>query len=298
MKRKTEKNILIAFILNLAFSAVELFGGMYTGSVAIISDSIHDLGDAMSIGASFFLEKKSRKAPDETHTYGYMRYSVLGSVITTAILLFGSLTVIYNAVERIINPTEINYDGMIVFAVIGAAVNFLAAYFTKEGDSLNQKAVNLHMLEDVLGWVVVLIGAIVMRFTDITYIDPLMSVGVALFILVNAIKNLKEALGLFLEKTPEGVSVGEIKEHIGEIEGVLDVHHLHLWSMDGHNNYATVHIVTEADPHGVKHRVRDELKEHGIGHATIEIESAEEHCHEKECHIEHTESGHHHHHHH
>ena len=298
MKRKTEKNILIAFLLNLTFSAVEFMGGIITGSVAILSDSVHDLGDALSIGLSFFLEKKSKKKPDEKFTYGYMRYSVLGSVITTVILLFGSLAVIYNAVMRIISPAEINYDGMIIFAVIGAAVNFIAAYFTKEGDSLNQKAVNLHMLEDVLGWVVVLIGAVIMRFTDIGIIDPLMSIGTSLFILINATKNLKEVLDIFLEKTPDGVNLNELKVHLTEIDGVLDVHHIHIRSIDGYNNYITLHVVAKGDSHNIKHKIREELSEHGINHATIELESEHEHCHEKECHIEHHETGHHHHHHH
>lgn len=296
---KTEKNILIAFILNLSFSIFEFIGGTITNSVAIVSDSIHDIGDAISIGISYFLEKKSKKQPDATYTYGYARYSVIGSVITTLILLFGSVMVIVNAIGRIMNPVEINYNGMIIFAIIGVIVNFCAAYFTKEGDSLNQKAVNLHMLEDVLGWVVVLIGAVVMRFTDISIIDPVMSIAVAVFILVNAIKNLKEVLDLFLEKAPHGISVEEIKEHVSEIEGVLDVHHIHIWSMDGHNNYATMHVVTEENPHSIKHKIRDELKEHGISHATLELEGKDEGCHEEHCHVEFEASaGHHHHHHH
>ncbi len=295
---KTEKNILLAFILNLAFSVFELFGGIFTGSVAILSDAVHDIGDAMSIGVAFFLEKKSKKQPDEKYTYGYTRYSVIGSLITTLILLFGSVMVIYSAVLRIIDPAEINYNGMIIFAIIGVCVNFAAAFLTKEGTSLNQKAVNLHMLEDVLGWIVVLIGAFIMRFTDFYIIDPLMSIGVAIFILVNATKNLKDALDLFLEKTPHNIDVHKIKEHICEIKGVLDVHHIHVWSMDGQNNYATMHIVTGDKAHDIKDKVREELKEHGIGHATLELEEAGEHCHEEHCHTKFdSSSGHHHHHH-
>ena len=296
---KTEKNILIAFILNLSFSIFEFIGGIFTGSVAILSDAIHDIGDAVSIGISYFLEKKSKKQPDKTYTYGYARFSVMGSVITTLILLFGSCAVIYNAVIRIFNPVEINYNGMIIFAVIGALVNFLAAYFTKDGDSLNQKAVNLHMLEDVLGWLVVLVGAVVMRFTDISIIDPILSIGVAIFIFINAIKNLKEVLDLFIEKIPQDINIDEIKEHILHIDEVKDVHHIHIRSIDGHHNYATMHIVTDGDSHKIKHKVREELSEHGIVHATLELESENEHCHEEDCHIhfEHS-SGHHHHHHH
>lgn len=295
---RTQKNILIAFLLNITFSVFELFGGIFTGSVAIISDSVHDLGDAVSIGFSYFLERKSRKQPDSKYTYGYLRFSVLGGIITTFILLFGSLAVIYNAVLRILNPVEINYNGMIIFAIIGAVVNFGAAYFTREGDSINQKAVNLHMLEDMLGWVVVLIGAIVMKFTEFKLLDPILSIAVAVFILVNAIKNLKDVLDLFLEKTPDNVNINEIVEHIEKIDGVLNVHHIHIRSIDGHSNYATMHIVTNSDHHKIKDKVRNELEEHGICHATLELETPNEHCHHHECYIEHNENHSHHHHHH
>ncbi|MBQ8292224.1 MAG: cation transporter [Bacilli bacterium] len=297
---KTEKNILIAFILNLTFSIFEFVGGIFTGSVAIISDAVHDIGDATSIGISYFLEKKSKKQPDEKYTYGYARYSIIGSVITTLILLFGSVMVIFNAINRIIKPTEINYNGMIIFAIIGVCVNFCAAFFTRKGNSLNQKAVNLHMLEDVLGWVIVLIGSVVMRFTDFAIIDPIMSIGVAVFILINAIKNLKEVIDLFLEKTPNGIDINEIQGHISEINGVQNVHHVHIWSMDGQSNYATMHIVTNSDAHQIKAQVREELKKHGIGHATLELEAPGEHCHDEHCHVEvgTISSGHHHHHHH
>ncbi len=296
---KTERNILIAFLLNLAFSIFEVIGGIFTGSVAIISDAVHDFGDALSIGIAFLLEKKSKRQPDEKHTYGYVRYSLIGGLITTVILLVGSAVVIYNAVGRIISPVPINYDGMIVFAIVGAVVNLFAAFFTRDGESLNQKAVNLHMLEDVLGWIVVLIGAIVMRFTDISVIDPILSVCVAVFILVNALRNLKEVIGLFLEKTPKGIDIAEIKEHILSVEGVVNVHHIHVWSLDGNRNYATLHIVTDADPHETKERVRKELEEHGICHATLELESSEEFCHEENCKLDFSnEHAHNHHHHH
>ena len=295
---KSEKNIFIAFILNLAFSVFEFIGGIFTGSVAIVSDAIHDFGDAAGIGISYFLEKKSKKQPDEKHTYGYARYSVIGSLITTFILLFGSVTVIYNAINRLINPSEIDYNGMIIFAVVGVCVNFCAAYFTRDGDSLNQKAVNLHMLEDVLGWTVVLIGAIIMHYTDWSFIDPVMSVGVSLFIFINAVRNLKEAIDLFLEKTPHGIDIKEIAEHISEIDGVIGVHHIHIWSMDGQSNYATMHVVTNSDSHKIKETIREELLEHGINHATLELETEDERCHEEKCSVEYKiSSGHHHHHH-
>ena len=295
---KTERNILIAFILNLSFSIFEIIGGFFTGSVAIVSDAIHDIGDAMSIGIAFFLEKKSKKQPDEKYTYGYARYSVIGSVITTLILIVGSLIVVYNAVLRIINPTPIHYNGMIIFAIVGVVVNLGAAFVTREGNSINQKAVNLHMLEDVLTWIIILVGAVVMKFTDFYLIDPLMSIGVSIFIFISAFKNLKEAVDLFLEKTPHDVDIHELTEHICEIDGVIGVHHIHIWSMDGQSNYATMHVVTNADSHEIKEKIREELKEHSINHVTLELEDEGEHCHEEHCHVEAPSAGHHHHHHH
>lgn len=294
-KQKSEQNILIAFFLNLGFAIFEFIGGVFTNSIAIISDSIHDIGDALSIGISFFLEKKSKQRPDDKYTYGYVRYSVIGSLITTIILIVGSIFVIYNAINRILNPVEVNYNGMIIFAILGVIINFLAAYFTKEGNSLNQKSVNLHMLEDVLGWVIVLVGAIIMKFTDISIIDPILSLLVALFILKHAIDNFKLILDLFLEKTPNNINIDELKTHILKIKGIKDVHHIHIWSIDGYNNYATMHIVS--NDKNVKEKVKEELKEHGISHTTIELEDINEKCLDEECEIN-IESNHEHHHHH
>ncbi len=293
---KTEKNILIAFILNISFSIFELFGGFITGSVAIISDSIHDFGDAISIGISYFLEKKSKKKANKKYTYGYVRYSVLGGVITTTILLVGSLLVIYNAITRLFNPIDINYKGMIIFAIIGVILNFIAAYVTREGKSINQRSVNLHMLEDVLGWIVVLIGAIIMNFTDIKILDPIMSIGVALFILIHSLKNLSKVLDLFLEKTPNNVDIDKLETDLLKIKGVDDIHHIHVWSIDGYNNYATMHIVsTSKDMKRIKEEIREELEEYNICHSILETET--EPCNDIECNVEvHHEHEHHHHH--
>ena len=295
---KIEKNILIAFILNFCFSIFEFIGGLITNSVAILSDSIHDIGDSLSIGLSYFLEKKSKKKPDEKYTYGYIRYSVIGSLITIIILIIGSVFVIYNAVIRIMNPVSINYNGMIIFAVIGVIINFLAAYFTKEGDSLNQKSVNLHMIEDVLGWIVVLIGAIIMKFTNITIIDSILSIFVSIYILKNSIVGFKKILDLFLEKIPNNISINELKKHILEIKGVNDVHHIRVWSIDGYNNYATMHVVVEKYNKDVKSIIKEELHEFGICHTTIELETIDEKCDHEECEIVKSDLNHHHHHHH
>lgn len=278
---KSKRKIFIAFILNLLFSIFELVGGFLTGSVAITSDAIHDFGDATSIGTSYFLERLSDKRPNKKYTYGYARFSVLGALITTLILLISSIIVIYNAILKIINPTVINHDGMLIFAIIGLVVNLVATYFTHGGHSINQKAVNLHMLEDVLGWLVVLIGAIVIKFTAFYIIDPILSIIVALFIIVNSIKNLMQIMDIFLIKTPKDVDVNELVEHIKHIDGVVDVHHIHVWSLDGEINCATLHIITQALESRIKSKVKEELAEHGISHVTIEMETEEETCQER-----------------
>lgn len=280
---KEKRNIFIAFILNLFFSVFELVGGILTGSIAILSDALHDVGDTAGIGVSYFFEKKSTHPPDNHYTYGYARYSLLGSLFTILILVIGSIIVLYNAIARIISPIPLNYNGIILFAVVGVIVNFIAALFTKRGQSLNQKAVNLHMLEDALGWLVVLIGSIIMRFTNFSLLDPILSIGIALFILLHAVKHLTQTCKLFLDKTPDGISVAEITKSVCAIDGVIDAHHVHVWSIDGQNHCATLHIVTDQNAHEIKYKVRELLQTFAIVHVTIEVETANEHCDEKTC---------------
>ena len=185
---------------------------------------------------------------------------------------------------------------MIIISIFGIIFNFLAAYMTKEGDSLNQKSVNLHMLEDVLGWIVVFVGSILIKFTNISYIDSIMSILIACYILFHALTNLKAVLDLFLEKTPKGIDIEHLKKHLLDIDGVLDVHHIHIWSIDGVNSYATLHIVTDSkNPNIIKMKVREELLEHNIVHTTIEIETSKEKCDENECHVKLNSTSHHHH---
>ena len=286
-------NILIAFLLNLFFSIFELVGGFFTNSIAIITDSIHDLTDALSILLSYILERKSKRKPDNRYTYGYVRYSVLGALITTIILLSGSLIVIYSAIKRFINPVEIKYDGMIVMAIVGIIVNGVATLTTSKGSSINEKTVSLHMLEDVLGWIVVLVGAILIKFTHIYYIDAILTILVAGFIFGHAFKNFMKILDLFLEKLPSNIDIPKIKKELLKNKDIKDVHHIHIWSLDGETYYATMHVVTKSDD--VKKYVKDYLKKYNISHTTIELEKNDYECEDKECII--NVMSHHHHHH-
>ena len=288
MRKNSTKNIFIAFILNLFFSIFELFGGLFTNSVSIISDSIHDFGDAISIFISLLLEKKSRKKSDENYTFGYLRYSTLGALFTSTILFLGSVLVIYNGVKRIINPVEVNYDGMLLLSVVGIIVNLIATRITSHSDNLNEKIVSLHMLEDVLGWVCVLIGSIIIKFTNLYIIDPILSLGVALFILINVIKKYRNIFDILLEKKPSKININEIKKHLLEIEEIQDVHHIHVWTIDGITNYITLHVFVDKDIlfkdlEDLKKKINIELKEHDINHSTIEFETKK--CKSNNCKI-------------
>lgn len=269
---KSERNILVAFILNLAFSVFEFLGGIFCGSVAILSDAIHDIGDAASIGIAYFLERKSKRKADEVYTYGYARYSVLGGFITSIVLFLSSIIVVFNAVGRILSPVEINYNGMLIFALFGFVVNLVAAMFTHKGHSINERAISLHLLEDVLGWMVVLLGALVMKFTDISLLDPIISVAVAIFIIINAAKIAKKAIDLFLEKMPDGIELKAVKKAVLEIEGVTDVHHIHVWSFDEKNVFATMHIAANSHIYAVKDKIRKAMERMGVSHVTIEFD--------------------------
>ena len=270
---KTDRNILIAFILNISFSLLEIIGGFITNSISILSGAVHDLADAASIGISYFFEKKSKHKPNYKYTYGYVRYSILAAFITTIILLCGSLLVIYNATNRLFNPIDINYDGMIIIALIGILFNIIAVHKTKGGHSLNQEAVNLHLLQDVLSWIVVLIGSILIKFTKINYIDSIMSFIISIYIIIHALKHLKIVLDLFLEKTPDNINIRKIKKELLENKNIVSINHIHIWSMDGYNNYATLHaIINNDEVEQMEEYIKEYLKKQNISHATIEIE--------------------------
>jgi 16S rRNA G966 N2-methylase RsmD len=168
-REQSGKNLRIAFFLNLGFSVLEFFGGILVNSIAIVSDAIHDLGDSISLGTAWYLDKKSRQDPDKKYSFGYRRFSLLGALINSVVLIAGSVYVIYEAVGRLIHPQHSDAGGMLVFAIIGILVNGYAAWKMSSGKTLNEKVVSWHLLEDLLGWVAVMIVAIVLHFKDMNY---------------------------------------------------------------------------------------------------------------------------------
>ncbi|RYM33516.1 cation transporter [Brumimicrobium glaciale] len=277
------KNLKLAFWMNLGFSIFEIIGGIYVNSVAIISDAIHDLGDSISLGSAWYLEKKSKQKADSKFSFGYARYSLLGALINSVVLIVGSGIVIYAAVGRLINPEESDALGMIVFAVIGVAVNGIVVLKMRSSKSLNEKVVYWHMLEDVLGWVAVLIAAIVIYFYPNPYIDPILSLGITAYILYGVIGRLKETLYFFLQGVPKEIDLDEIQKSILAVPHVHSMHHTHVWSLDGDHHVFSTHLcLKNIDSFGqitsTKAAVKQLLEEKDFSHFTVETELDDESC--------------------
>lgn len=277
------KNLKLAFFLNLAFTVLEFIGGFYVNSIAIISDAVHDLGDSLSLGTSWYLDNKSKKGANTRYSYGYRRFSLLGALINGVVLIGGSVYVVYEAVGRILEPEHSDAQGMLIFAIIGVLVNGYAAYKLSSGKTMNEKVVSWHLMEDVLGWVAVLIVALILYFKDIHYLDPALSLLITLYILYNVFKRLKETLFIFLQGVPEHLDIKEIKGKILDLEKVKSLHHTHIWSLEGENHVFSTHVVLKyiddfSEVIEIKKRIKDCLDGYNFEHYTIETEFDSETC--------------------
>src|SRR5262245_20630822 len=270
-------NIAVAFWINSAFALLELVGGFYTNSVAILSDALHDFGDSLSLGAAWYFDRKSQQKRDAIYTYGYKRFSLIGAFVNSIVLIVGSIFILMEAFKRFFNPEQPDTTGMLVFAIVGVLVNGAAMLRLKKGKSINERVISLHFLEDVLGWVAVLIGSIVMKFADVPFLDPLLSVIIALIILTNVYKNIRGAFQIVLQGVPHDVSEEQVRQQLMKLPEVDDTHDLHIWTLDGQYNVLTTHVVLKQpiSPEGqedLKAKIKNGLKEINIQHATIEFE--------------------------
>ena len=277
------KNIKVAFFLNLAFTVLEVVGGFYVNSVSILSDALHDLGDSLSLGISWYLHNHSKKGADSKFTFGYSRFSLLGALINSLILIIGSGFVIYEAVNRLIHPEAADARGMLLFAILGIAVNGYAAFRLSGGTSLNERVVSWHLIEDVLGWTAVLIASVVMMFTHAPWLDPVLSLGITLFILYNVIGRLKETMVILLQGSPADIDADAIMAEILAVNHITSMHHVNIWSLEGENHVYTAHIKTKGittfpEMAIVKRDVKNILKKYPFTHYTIEVEFEDETC--------------------
>jgi cobalt-zinc-cadmium efflux system protein len=276
-------NIGLAFFLNLSFTVIELVGGMLTNSIAIMSDAVHDFGDSLSLALAWYFQRKSQKGSTDKYTYGYKRFSLLGAIITSIVLVVGSVYILSEAIPRLLSPQETNAGGMFLLAVLGIAINGFAVLRTRKASSINERVVSLHLLEDVLGWAAVLVGSAIIYFTGLTIIDPILSVGIAIFVLFNVVKNIRQAMPILLQGTPAEIEREHIVEHLNALEEIENIHDLHIWSLDEEYNVLTVHVVLKKlcsmeELQKLKERIRAVLHDEEIQHATIEFEAPDEIC--------------------
>jgi cobalt-zinc-cadmium efflux system protein len=273
------KNISVAFFLNLFFVAVELAGGFFTNSIAILSDALHDFGDCLSLAVSWAFQKKATRKRDRKYTYGYRRFSLLGSVFLSGVLFVSSVFVLVEAGKRIMNPQAVNAYGMLWIAVVGVIINGAAALRLKKGHSLNERAVFLHIMEDVLGWIAVLIVSIVMMFVNLPVLDPVLSCAVSIWVLANVFRNMRDTFRIMLQATPGDIDMNDLEKKLSAAEDILSIHDLHLWTMDGESHIMTLHAVSNtANPEQLKRNIIDIAKPFRIDHVTIEIEKPDTDC--------------------
>jgi cobalt-zinc-cadmium efflux system protein len=277
------KNVSFAFFVNLLFTIIEIIGGLYTNSISILSDALHDLGDSFSLGLAWYLQKFSNKKRDRFYSYGYKRYSVLGALINSLILIAGSIFIIIEAIKRLSNPEAVDAKGMIFFAILGILFNGVAYFSLHKTDNLNEKIVSLHLLEDVLGWVAVLIGSIIIYFFDWPVIDPILSLLISLFILYNVFRNLNKSISIIMQGIPPNLDIKTLESEIKTINQIESIHDLRVWTMDGSYNIMTVHVVLHQSHdletlHEIKCAIKEKLRHKAIQHVTIEFEIVNESC--------------------
>lgn len=270
------KNLMVAFLLNLSFTIIEVVGGILTNSVAILSDAVHDLGDTFSLGLAWYFQKMSKKESNSSYSYGYKRYSVLGALVNGIVLFLGCIYIFFETVPRLMDPEDVDPRGMLILSILGISVNAIAVIRLRKGKSLNERVVSLHLLEDVLGWIAVFIGSIVILIWDIKIIDPILSMGIGLYILFNIYKNLKSALKVILQHTPDNVNFREVQAYIADQEFVKTVHDLHIWSLDGEYNVMSVNIsvndgVSMNEILVLKEKLKHDLEPYNVHHSTIEF---------------------------
>ena len=272
---KAKYTVWVAFFLNLSYAIVEFIAGGIFGSSAVLADSVHDLGDAIAIGISAFLETISNREEDSHYTLGYKRFSLLGAMVTAVILMTGSVLVILENIAKIFHPQPVNDEGIFWLGIIAITINVLASLVIRKGQTKNESILSLHFLEDTLGWVTVILMGIVLRFTDWYILDPLLSLVISFFILSKALPRFWRTLKIFLDAVPEGVDIQKIKTDLAELDHVASINQLNLWTMDGLEKNAIVHVCLKEMEHmeTCKESIRIFLKDCGFQNITIEVDA-------------------------
>ena len=271
----TKGAVWLAFFLNLSYAIIEFIAGGVFGSSAVLADSVHDLGDAIAIGVSAVLETISNREEDSHYTLGYKRFSLLGALVTAVILMTGSVLVILENITKLFHPQPVNDEGILWLGIIAVSINVLASLVVRKGKTKNESILSLHFLEDTLGWLAVILMAIVLRFTDWYILDPLLSLVISIFVLSKAIPRFWSTLKIFLDAVPEGVDIQRVKSDLEQLDHVASINQLNLWTMDGLEKNAIVHVCLKEMEHmeTCKESIRIFLKDCGFQNVTIEVDA-------------------------
>ena len=271
----TKGGVWLAFFLNLSYAIIEFIAGGVFSSSAVLADSVHDLGDAIAIGVSAVLETISNREEDSHYTLGYKRFSLLGALVTAVILMTGCVLVILENITKLFHPQPVNDEGILWLGIIAVSINVLASLVVRKGKTKNESILSLHFLEDTLGWLAVILMAIVLRFTDWYILDPLLSLIISFFILSKAIPRFWSTLKIFLDAVPEGVDIKQVKSDLEQLDHVASINQLNLWTMDGLEKNAIVHVCLKKVEHMevCKEAIRAMLKDYGFQNITIEVDA-------------------------
>ena len=279
----SQQNIKVAFFLNVTFTVFEIVGGVWTNSMAIIADAVHDLGDSIALGFAWYFENLSHMKSDHKYSYGYRRFSLAGAFLTAIILLVGSLIILTESVPRLWNPEPAHAGGMLGFAIVGVLVNGVAVLRLRQDKGLNAQVVMWHLIEDVLGWVAILFTSIVLMFKPYYVLDSILSILITLYVLYNVVRRLRTTVAIFLQRVPENTDIKAVKSALREVTHIIDIHHTHAWSIDGEHHVMTTHVVVDKDISRedllkLKAKIAQIIRDHRFVHSTVEVEFSDECC--------------------
>lgn len=274
---RNKKSLAIVFGLTSFYLIVEVIGGLWTGSLALLADAGHMLTDVAGVGLALLAIRFAERPASPERTYGYYRVEILAALTNAVVLILISLYILYEAYQRFKDPPEVQSAGMLGVASVGLIVNIVGMYILRSGskESLNMKGAYFEVLSDMLTSIGVIVAGVIMLTTGWYYADPIISAGIGLFILPRTWALLKDAVGVLIEGTPADVNIALLRESLSQIEGVADIHDLHVWSLTSGVNAMSVHaVITGDDQHdAVLTRVHEHCTQHfKISHVTVQTE--------------------------
>ena len=273
--KKASDNLAFVFLLNLTFNIIVIIGGLATNSMAILADCIHDMSDTLSMAIAWILEHVAQKGATDKFSYGYQRFSILGAVITSTFVIVMAFFILSEAIPRLFSPEGVDAEGMLIIGIIGLVFKTISVWRLHGGETFNEKAIFYHLLGDIFEWIAILIlSAILIFWQDISYLDPFVSIAIAVWLIFNLGRTLYKSLEVLLQKTPDNFDVEEFKQQILEIDGVNALDDFHIWSLDGIDSVMTVKVDVDfgKNVENIKKEIYDISNKYHVVDITIELD--------------------------